>query len=66
MSYYQTEAGASTDQSFSARQQARYARRARLAEKEAKRQRVMEVVRTVSEALIGAFILYIFMFIACL
>lgn len=66
MSYYQTEAGASTDQSFSARQQARYARRARLAEKEAKRQRVVDAVKFAAEVIVGAFLLYALMFIACL
>lgn len=66
MTYYQTEASASTDQSFRARQQARAARRARLAEKEAKRQKVVDAVKFAAQVIVGAFFLYVLMFLACL
>lgn len=66
MSYYQIETGASTDQSFRARQAARAARRQRVAEKEAKRQKVVDAVKFAAQVIVGAFFLYMLMFLACL
>ena len=66
MSYCQIEAGASTDQGFRARQQARTARRARIAEKEAKRQRVIKAVEYVAWVLVGFVFLYLLLFYAAL
>lgn len=65
MSYY-TRMGASTDQGFRARQAARAARRQRVAEKEAKRQKVVEAVKLAAEIIVGTFLLYALMFVACL
>ena len=65
MSHY-TEMGAYPDESARARKQARQARRLILAQKEARRQRIIENVKFGCEVLIGAFVLYVLMFIACL
>lgn len=65
MSYY-TEMGAYPDQSARARKQARAARRLIIAQQQAKRQRRIETAKLVAEIIVGAFILYVLMFIACL
>ena len=61
-----TEMGAYTDQSIRAHQQARAARRLIIAQQQAKRQRRIETAKLVAEIIVGAFILYVLMFIACL
>ena len=61
-----TEMGAHPDQSARARKQARQARRLIIAQRQERRQRILEDVRLVFEILVGAFILYWFMFLACL
>lgn len=66
MSYYEIEAGASPDQGFRARQQARYARRARIAEKQAKRQKVIDAAMYAVEVILGALCLYCWLFLAAL
>ena len=66
MSYHYTEMGASSDQRFRAQRQARQARRMILAQKQERRQRIIEIIQCVFEVLVGAFILYWFMFLACL
>lgn len=61
-----TEMGAYPDQRYRARKQARQARHLILTQKEAGRQRIIEGADIAFEALIGAFILYVLMFLACL
>ena len=63
MNHY-TEMGASTDQSFRARQQARAARRLILQQKYEKRQQRIEAAKTVATVIVGAFFLYAFMWLA--
>ena len=66
MTYYQIETGASPDQGFRARQQARAARRAMLAEKRAKREMVIDRIKFAGEVIVGAAILYVWLFLAAL
>ena len=59
---YVNEAGASTDQGFRARQQARYARRNIVSQREARRRMVVEAVETVLFGLL----FYAFLFVGAL
>lgn len=65
MSYYK-RMGASTDQGFRARTPACVARRPRVADMEARRQKAVDAARGVAEVIFGTFVLFVLMYGACL